>query len=96
MGSWRAPSPDGAKGGSCAVRHRASLDCGAHDRARISSGFYAPLSVLVTGNEGGGATFEYDRPSTLFQQFDDASVLELARDLDSKLAALILRVAFGE
>lgn len=63
---------------------------------RISSGLYAPLSVLVTGNESGGATFEYDRPSTLFQQFDDASVLESARDLDNKLAALIQSVAFGE
>jgi len=65
-------------------------------RHRISSGLYAPLSVLVSGNEGGGATLEYDRPSTLFQQFDDAGVMEVARDLDDKLAALIHRMAFGK
>lgn len=62
---------------------------------RISSGLYAPLSVLVAGNEDGGASLEYDRPSSLFQQFEEASILESARDLDDKLTALVDRVAFG-
>lgn len=63
---------------------------------RISSGLYAPLSVLVAGNEAGGACLEYDRPSSLFQQFEDGSVLDSARELDDKLAALVHRAAFGE
>jgi uncharacterized protein (DUF302 family) len=65
-------------------------------RHRISSGLYAPLSVLVAGEEAGGATIEYDRPSSLLQQFNDAGVMETAYALDDKLAALVDHAAFGE
>jgi hypothetical protein len=56
---------------------------------RIGSGLYAPLSLLVAAAPTGGTHLEYDRPSTLFQQFGDAGVAEVALDLDQKLAALI-------
>jgi len=55
----------------------------------IGSELYAPLSVLVFRDERGGTLVEYDRPSTLLQQFNDAGVTEVALELDAKLAALI-------
>lgn len=40
----------------------------------IGTGLYAPLSLLVAGDEG-GTFLEYDRPSTLFGQFDSPGFL---------------------
>ena len=62
-------------------------------RLRIGAGLYAPLSLLVATNEGGGTVLEYDRPSTLFKQFGDAGVTEVARELDEKFAAFVESVA---
>jgi len=56
---------------------------------RMGSGLYAPLSLLVTGSERGGAFIEYDRPSTVFPQFDDPDIIRTARELDRKLDVLI-------
>jgi len=58
----------------------------------IGSGLYTPLSLLVAGDERGGTLLEYDRPSTLLKQFDDAGVTEVALELDEKMAALIRSV----
>lgn len=63
---------------------------------QISSALYAPLSVLVAGSNAGGTAIECDRPSTLFQQFHDARVMECARELDDKLASLVHRIAIGD
>ena len=54
----------------------------------IGSGLYAPLSLLVAGDEG-GTVLEYDRPSTLLGQFDNPDIDEVARELDEKMAALV-------
>jgi hypothetical protein len=54
----------------------------------IGSGLYAPLSLLVAADERGTA-LEYDRPSTLFGQFEDPGIDEVARELDAKMAALV-------
>ena len=54
----------------------------------IGTGLYAPLSLLVAGDEG-GTSLEYDRPSTLFGQFEDPGIDEVARELDEKMAALV-------
>src|SRR4051812_38352317 len=54
----------------------------------IGSGLYAPLSLLVTGEER-STLIEYDRPSTLFAQFDDSGIAAVARELDEKVAALV-------
>ena len=56
---------------------------------RIGSGLYAPLSLLVAADERGGTRLEYDRPSTLLNQFDDPGVAQVARELDQKFAALV-------
>ncbi len=62
---------------------------------RIGSGLYAPLSLLVAADERGGTRLEYDRPSTLFAQFDDPGVAQVGRELDEKFAALVDAVARG-
>ncbi len=54
----------------------------------IGSGLYAPLSLLVAGDES-GTVLEYDRPSTLLGQFDNPDIDEVARELDEKMAALV-------
>jgi hypothetical protein len=52
------------------------------------SALYAPLSLLVA-SDGQGTRLEYDRPSTLFAQFHDVGISEVARELDGKFEALI-------
>ena len=58
-------------------------------RHDIRAGLYAPLRVLVYGDEGGKTCVEYDRPSSLFGQFGNASVTEVATMLDRKLEQLV-------
>jgi uncharacterized protein (DUF302 family) len=58
-------------------------------RRDIGSGLYAPLSLLVAGDPNGDTHLEYDRPSTLFKQFEDDIIAKVALELDEKLAALI-------
>jgi uncharacterized protein (DUF302 family) len=55
----------------------------------IRAGLYAPLRVLVYEDEGGKTFVEYDRPSSLFGQFGNASVTEVATMLDRKLEQLV-------
>jgi hypothetical protein len=57
-------------------------------KLQVGSGLYAPLSLLVAAADD-GTSLEYDLPSTLFGQFEDPGVTEVARALDDKLAALI-------
>jgi uncharacterized protein (DUF302 family) len=54
-------------------------------RHKLPAALYAPLRVVLYENSTGGSTFEYDKPSTLFGQFDDEQVTVVARDLDDKL-----------
>jgi uncharacterized protein (DUF302 family) len=55
----------------------------------IRAGLYAPLRVLVYEDAGGKTCVEYDRPSSLFGQFGNASVTEVATMLDRKLEQLV-------
>jgi uncharacterized protein (DUF302 family) len=54
---------------------------------------YAPLRVVLYGNEAGRAIFEYDRPSSLFGQFGDARVTAVRRELDAKLESVLVKAA---
>ena len=54
-------------------------------RHRLQAALYAPLRVVLYENADGGATFEYDKPSTLFGQFGDTRVNEVAHKLDDEL-----------
>jgi uncharacterized protein (DUF302 family) len=57
----------------------------------IRASLYAPLRVLIWENEKGQACVEYDKPSSLFGQFDNAKVTEVATMLDRKLEQLIAK-----
>ena len=60
-------------------------------RHRLSAGLYAPLCVILYEDENGHTVFEYDKPSSLFGQFDDDAVATVARGLDDALESAIRR-----
>jgi uncharacterized protein (DUF302 family) len=55
----------------------------------IRASLYAPLQVLLYQNEEGKTCAEYDKPSSLFGQFEQAEVKATADMLDHKLNALL-------
>ena len=55
----------------------------------IRAGLYAPLRVLLYVDEAGKTCVEYDKPSSLFGQFGNAKVTEVATMLDRKLEQLV-------
>jgi uncharacterized protein (DUF302 family) len=55
----------------------------------VRAALYAPLRVLVYEDEGGKTCVEYDRPSSLFGQFGNPKVTEVATMLDRKLEQLV-------
>jgi uncharacterized protein (DUF302 family) len=54
----------------------------------IGASLYAPLRMLLYENDEGRTCIEYDRPSSLFGQFGDARINQVAASLDQKLEAL--------
>jgi uncharacterized protein (DUF302 family) len=57
----------------------------------IRAGLYAPLRVLVYEKEEGTTCVEYDKPSSLFGQFENAKVTDVAITLDRKLEQLVAK-----
>jgi uncharacterized protein (DUF302 family) len=57
----------------------------------IRASLYAPLRVLLYENEHGKTCVEYDKPSSLFGQFGNAKVTEVATMLDRKLEQLVAK-----
>jgi uncharacterized protein (DUF302 family) len=57
----------------------------------IRAGLYAPLRVLIYEKEPGKTCVEYDKPSSLFGQFGDAKVTDIAAMLDRKMEQLVAR-----
>lgn len=55
----------------------------------IRAALYAPLTVLVYETAPTAVRVEFDRPSSLFGQFGNQAVTEVAAGLDVKLGALI-------
>jgi len=55
----------------------------------IRAGLYAPLRVFIYVNDAGATCVEYDLPSSLFGQFENDKVNEVAAELDRKLSALV-------
>ena len=55
----------------------------------IRASLYAPLRVLIYEDERGRTCLEYDKPSSLFGQFNDAGIAPVASMLDRKLEALM-------
>jgi uncharacterized protein (DUF302 family) len=60
-------------------------------RHQLAAGLYAPLRVILYEDETGGSIFEYDKPSSLFGQFDDERVSVVARGLDAALERALQR-----
>jgi uncharacterized protein (DUF302 family) len=54
-------------------------------RHQLAAGLYAPLRVVLYEDQEGGSVFEYDMPSSLFGQFGDEQVIDVARGLDVAL-----------
>jgi uncharacterized protein (DUF302 family) len=55
----------------------------------VRAGLYAPLRLLLYEDAEGKTCVEYDRPSSLFGQFGNANVTEVAAMLDRKLEQLV-------
>jgi uncharacterized protein (DUF302 family) len=55
----------------------------------IRASLYAPLRVLIYENEEGKTSVEYDSASSLFGQFGNAKVTEVATMLDRKMEQLV-------
>lgn len=62
-------------------------------RHELAAGLYAPLRVMLYENKAGTATFEYDRPSTLFGQYGDERVTAVAKELDQKIHDALIKAA---
>lgn len=62
-------------------------------RHDLTAGLFAPVEILLIENDtGGGCTIVYDLPSSLMVLDDNPPLLQAAKDLDAKLAALIEHV----
>jgi uncharacterized protein (DUF302 family) len=57
----------------------------------IRASLYAPLRVLLYENEQGKTCVEYDKPSSLFGQFGNAKVTDVATMLDRKMEQLVAK-----
>ena len=62
-------------------------------RYDLAAGLYAPLRVILYETEAGGSRFEYDLPSSLFGQFGDDRITEVAYGLDIALSRLLSSAA---
>ena len=58
-------------------------------RYDIRAGLYAPLRVLIYETDNQSTQIEFDRPSSLFGQFNNPNVTAVAQSLDKKLVNLI-------
>ena len=59
----------------------------------LAAGLYAPLRIMLYENKAGTATFEYDRPSTLFGQYGDDRVTAVAKELDREIHDVLIQAA---
>ncbi|WP_409563196.1 DUF302 domain-containing protein [Hyphomicrobium sp. MC8b] len=62
-------------------------------RHNLAAALYAPLRVVLFEAEAGDVVFEYDKPSTLFGQFENEKIIEVARYLDRELEAALSEAA---
>jgi hypothetical protein len=60
---------------------------------QLSAALYAPIGVLLRQSpEEGVVAFEYDRPASVFRQFNDADVNKVAEQLD-RICKLLRKAA---
>jgi uncharacterized protein (DUF302 family) len=58
-----------------------------------AAGLYAPLRVVVYANQQGGTTMEYDRPTSIFGQFNSSAIDAMAQSLDQRLFTFLKKVS---
>ena len=63
-------------------------------RHDIRAGLYAPLRLFVYETDDHATRIEFDKPSSLFGQFNNPEVTVVAQSLDAKLASLIEKAEF--
>ena len=56
----------------------------------MRAALYAPLRILVYEGADNSSYVEYDLPSSLFGQFGNEKVTEVAKNLDEKLLNVII------
>jgi len=59
----------------------------------ISAGLYAPIRVLLREDSNGEVSFEYDRPISMFGQFESPEIDVVAMQLDKDLRAVLEEAA---
>lgn len=59
----------------------------------ISAGLYAPIRVLLREDLHGEVAFEYDRPISMFGQFESQEIDAVATQLDKDLRAVLEEAA---
>jgi uncharacterized protein (DUF302 family) len=62
-------------------------------RHNLGASLYAPLRLALYETRDGTTVFEYDLPSSLFGQFGDEQVTQVARELDRELETVLLKAA---
>lgn len=62
-------------------------------RHQLPAALYAPLRVVLFEDEQGRGLFEYDKPSSYFNQYGDERVTEVGRYLDATLEAVLRNAA---
>jgi uncharacterized protein (DUF302 family) len=62
-------------------------------RHELAAGLYAPLRIMLYETKAGTATFEHDRPSTLFGQYGNEIVTAVAKELDQKISDALIKAA---
>jgi uncharacterized protein (DUF302 family) len=58
-----------------------------------AAGLYAPLRVVIYANGDGGTILEYDRPTSMFGQFNNPGIDSMAASLDSRLLAFLTKAS---
>ncbi|MEI9996929.1 MAG: DUF302 domain-containing protein [Rhizomicrobium sp.] len=62
-------------------------------RHRLAAGLYAPLRIVLYEDEQRRAVFEYDLPSSLFNQFGNEEVAKTGCELDEELQHVLMAAA---
>ncbi len=62
-------------------------------RHHLAAGLYAPLRIVFYEDDQGRAVFEYDLPSSLFDQFGDEEIAKTGRELDEELKHVLITAA---
>jgi len=63
---------------------------------RPEAGLYAPLRASIYEDHSGACHFTYDRPSTLFGQFENNEIHGVAKMLDEKMASVACKLCDEE